>query len=203
MGRRRKQLEIPIQRRVHLFLRLYAALKANPYSQQTELSIAFSFGRNPDQHRIETNKPDQYVFESFMARFQQLIKNDDPVFLPKILNALPRHIDNAELRERLRKARQMWTAAEGVPSPIAPLVLGAFASGHNLARLYLHGGVFHSDPELSDIWDGLTANDQEFVMHAFRTYEGRVRDIIVELKKVIDEARGGGYLRDEALDTGV
>ena len=202
MGRRRKHRGIPIQRRVHLFLRLYAALKANPYSQRTQLRITFSGGRNPTQDRVETDKPDQYVFESFMARFQQLIKDDDPVFLPSILNELPRHIDSAELRERLFQARRLWKAAEGVPSPIAPLVLGPFASGHKLARLYLHGGIFHSDPELSDTWDALGPNDREFVIYAFMTYEGRVRDIIVELKKVIDEAREGGYLRDEPLDIG-
>src|ERR1700674_3082308 len=202
MSRGQRHREVPIQRRVHLFLRLYAALKANPYSQQAELSITFSYGRGAGQTRVETDKPDRYVFESFMARLQQLIKDGEPVFLPKILNDLPRRIDNPELRARLAKARQLWTAAEGVPSPIAPLVLGRFASGHNLARLYLHGGVFHSDPDLSDVWDGLTADDQEFVMHAFRSYEGRVRAIIVGLKEVIDEAREGGFLRDEPLDLG-
>ena len=69
MPGRRKTAGIAIQSRVHLFLRLYEKLKTNPYSQQAQLSITFAGGRDPTQDRVETNKPDQYVFESFMARF--------------------------------------------------------------------------------------------------------------------------------------
>jgi hypothetical protein len=68
----------------------------------------------------------------------------------------------------------------------APITLGYYASGRATARLYLNGGVFHSDPELSDVWDALSENGQTFVEHAFRMYESKVRLVLIELKLVID-----------------
>ena len=40
--RRKATADITIQQRVGLFLRLYAELKKEPYSQRTQMSITFS-----------------------------------------------------------------------------------------------------------------------------------------------------------------
>lgn len=113
---------------------------------------------------------------------------------------MSRVIDDPELRDRLGRAHVAWKAAQGLPSPIAVLSLGPYASGRDTARLYMNGGVFHSDPELSDVWDSIGADKQRFVEHMFRLYQGKVRLVFIELKQVIEAARGGGYLRDEPLD---
>jgi hypothetical protein len=78
--------------------------------------------------------------------------------------------------------------------------LGEFASGRATARLYLYGGVFHSDVRLSAIWDAIGPDQQRFVEYQFRQYEGRVRDVVIEVKKIIDEAHEAGVLRDRPLD---
>ena len=91
MVRRSKASQIPIQRRVHLFERLYADLKKEPYAQAIEMSISFSIGGDKDL--IETNVNRQEL-RSYLTGFRQLISDDDPVFLPRILRLLPRHIDD-------------------------------------------------------------------------------------------------------------
>jgi hypothetical protein len=60
--------------------------------------------------------------------------------------------------------------------------------------------VFHSDLRLSQVWDAIGPDQQRFVEYQFRQYEGRVRDVVIELKKVIDEAREANVLRDQPLD---
>ena len=197
MPRRSKQAEIPIQRRIHLFERLYADLKKEPYAQGGEISISFTLGGQHD--RIETNVNRQEL-RSYLTGFRQLISPDDPVFLPRILRLLPRHVDDAELRERLGRALDDWKAAQGFPSVFSEPMYGEWGSGRGTARLYLYGHVFHSDPDLSDRWDALGEDRQRFFEHAFRQYEGKVRLVFIELKRVIDAAREGGKLRDEPLD---
>jgi hypothetical protein len=65
--RGRKQAEITIQQRVHLFLRLYAELKKEPYSQGGAISISFKFG-GPNES-IETNTQRQ-EFRSYLVLFR-------------------------------------------------------------------------------------------------------------------------------------
>jgi hypothetical protein len=186
--------------RVHLFERLYAALKASAYNKRTEIGISFKFGPSDPDKAIEDDLPDHEEFVAFLARFQQLIKPNDEVYLPKLLGDLPRHIDNAELRERLHKTSDAFKAAQGVQSPLAALALGPFAAGEKVAKLYLHGGIFHSDPAMSEWWDRIGPNNQQMIQYEFRQYENRVRLVVIELKKVIDAAREGGHLRDKPLD---
>jgi len=101
---------------------------------------------------------------------------------------LPRHIDDEALRARLGIAMDQWKVANGITSPLAPMVLGEFAAGRDMARLYLNGGVFHSDLRLSAIWDRIGPDQQQFVEYQFRQYEGRVRLVVIELKKILDAA---------------
>jgi hypothetical protein len=194
--RRRTQDPTTIQQRVHLFLRLYAELKKEPYSQGGEISISFKLGGPNDS--IETNTQRQ-EFRSYVVLFRQLISESDNCYLESILRALPRHVDDAALRDRLGQAMDLWKAANGIPSQLAPFVMGEFASGRETARLYLNGGVFHSDLRLSGIWDAIGEDQQNFVEYQFRQYEGRVRNVVIELKKVIDEARAAGVLRDDPI----
>jgi hypothetical protein len=198
-ARRGRQSEITIQQKVHLFLRLYAELKKEPYSQGGEISISFKFG-GPGES-IVTNTQRQ-EFRSYLVLFRQLISPDDNVYLESILRLLPRHVDDPDLRGRLGVAMDRWKAANGIPSPLAVLSLGEFAAGRETARLYLYGGVFHSDLRLSGIWDVIGEDQQRFVEYQFRQYEGRVRDVVIEVKKVIDDAREAKVLRDQPLDFG-
>lgn len=192
-----KQVQTTIQQKVHLFLRLYAELKKEPYSQGGEISISFKFG-GPGEG-IETNTQRQ-EFRSYLVLFRQLISENDNCYLETILRVLPRHVDDATLRDRLGVAMDDWKAANGIPSPLAVLSLGEFAAGKETARLYLYGGVFHSDLRLSDVWDAIGEDQQRFIEYQFRQFEGKVRNVVIELKKVIDEAREAGVRRDEPLD---
>jgi hypothetical protein len=194
---RSKDGPITIQQRVGLFLRLYQELKKEPYSQGEEISISFSFG-GPN-HGIQTNTHRQ-EFRAYLVLFRQLINPSDNVYLGAILGALPRHVADLALRERLSRATRQWKAANGISSLLAPVVLGPFASGRALARLYLNGGVFHSDLRLSKVWDSAGPDQQRFIEYEFRQFEGRVRLVVIELKKVIDEASQAGVLREEPID---
>jgi len=199
---RRRSHAIPIQRRIHLFERLYADLKANePYAKGGEISISFTVSRDPDRDFIETNTNRQEL-RSYLTGFRQFISPDDPVYLGTILHVLPRHIDDVELRARLSRAMDAWKAALGIPSVFAPIALGPYAAGSETARLYLYGGVFHSDPDLSDVWDAIGPDQQRFIEYQFRQFEGKVRLVFIEVRQVIVAAREGGFLRDEPLDLG-
>lgn len=197
MTRRSPKAEIPIQQRIHLFERLYADMRDNePYSQVGSTSITFTFGGPGEGITTDVNRQE---LRSYLLAFRQLISDDDAVFLPRILRLLPRHVDDAELRDRLSRALDAWKAAQGFPSPLAQLSLGEYGTGRATARLYMYGGVFHSDPELSDVWDSLGPDRQRFIEHAFRQYDGKIRDVFIELKKVITAARERGFLREEPL----
>ena len=75
--RRKATADITIQQRVGLFLRLYAELKKEPYSQRTQMSITFSpAGTQTDTQREE--------FRSYLWAFRQLISPDDSAYLETI-----------------------------------------------------------------------------------------------------------------------
>ena len=200
MSRSQRVVEMPIRRRIELFERVYADLKANPYRQAQDAAITFNvFG---DHTEVSTNLDDEHVWISFLTGFRQMISSDDHSSLNHVLRELPPHIDDAGLRQRLREARRAWKAAQGVPSQFAPLVLGDFAAGRDLVRLYLYGGRLHTDPELSDHWQAMTPNERTFVKYQVRVYESKVRNVIVEVHKVINEALDKNVLTDEPLDLG-
>jgi hypothetical protein len=194
-----RKAKVRIQDRVGLFLRLYAELTKEPYAQGVEVSISFTFGGAGDS--IETNTQRQ-EFRSYLVLFRQLISPRDNVYLGTILGELPRHVDDQALRGRLSAATDGWEAANGIVLAFAPIALGPFASGRELARLYLYGGVFHSDLELSQIWDAAGVNQRALLEYRFRQFEGRIRLVYIELKKIIDEAREAGAMREEPLDLG-
>lgn len=195
--RRKAAASVTIQQRVGLFLRLYAELKKEPYAQGGEISITFTFGGPGDS--IETNTQRQ-EFRAYLVLFRQLINQDDNVYLGAILRQLPRHVDDVDLRARLSRASDAWKKANGVQSAIAQLALGEFAAGRETARLYLNGGVFHSDLRLSAVWDAFGPDQQRLIEYEFRQFEGRVRLAVIELKKVIDEARAASVLREDPID---
>jgi hypothetical protein len=117
--RRSNHAEPTIQQRVHLFLRLYAELKKEPYSQGGAISITFLFGGEGEGIQTDTQR----------QLFRQLISENDNVYLEAILRTLPRHVDDVAVRDRLGNAMDRWKAANGIPSQFAPFVLGEFASG--------------------------------------------------------------------------
>jgi hypothetical protein len=200
-NRRPPQTSLPIRRRVELFERVYADLKANPYGQAADIAITYSlYG---DHTEVSTNIDDEHVWVSYLTSFRQMISPDDHVCLDHMLRELPRHIDDAGLRLRLREARRAWKAAQGAYH-VAPYllgdVLGDFPCGRDLARLYLYGRIFHNDPELSDKWESLTPTYKTFVKHEFRIFDSRVRNVIIEVRKVIKEAEEKNVLIDEPLD---
>ena len=196
-NRRPRGTPVSIQQRVHLFLRLYDELKKEPYAKNGEISISFTIGGSGEA--ISTNTQRQ-EFRSYIVLFRQFISPDDNCYIDTILRRLPMHVDDSALRARLSAAMDQWKAANGIWSPLAPLSLGAFASGRATADLYLNGGVFHSDLHLSEVWDAVGPDKQRFIEYHFRQYEAKVRLVVIELKKVIDEAKAGGLLRDDPLD---
>jgi hypothetical protein len=184
--------------RVVLFERVYAQLKANPYGQAKDVTITFNvYG---DHTEVLTNLENEHEWESYLTRFRQLTLSDDHVALDHMLRELPRYVDDAGLRQRLGQAHDVWKAAQGVPSQLAPMVLGRFAPAKEMARLYLYGGIIHTDPELSDIWESMTPNEQTFVKHQFRLYESKVRNVIITVHEVIKEALAKGLFTEEPLD---
>lgn len=176
MVRKTKRPPIGIQHGVHLFERLYARLKASK-----QIAISLKFGASDADKAIEDDLPDHKEFVTYLVRFQQLITPNDEC-------------------DRLHRASDAFKAAQGVQSPLAAVALGPFAAGEALAKLYLHGGIFHSDPAMSEWWDRIGPNNQQTVQYEFRMYESRVRNVVIELKKVIAAARDGGHLRDQPLD---
>src|SRR5436190_8784943 len=114
MTRRSPKGEIAILRRIHLFERLYADMKENePYSQVGSTSITFTIGGPAEGITTDVNRQE---LRSYLLAFRQLISGDNPVFLPRLLRLLVRHVDDAELRERLGRALDAWKAAQGFPS---------------------------------------------------------------------------------------
>jgi hypothetical protein len=208
-NRRPPQTSLPIRRRIELFERVYADLKGNPYGQAADIAITYSL--YSDHTEVSTNIDDEHVWVSYLTSLRQMISPDDHVCLGHMLRELPRHIDDIDLRLRLREARRAWKAAQGVQSQVEPLaaltdfllapwVLADFTAGRDLARLYLYGRIFHNDPELSDKWESLPPNYKTFVKHQFRIFDSKVREVIIEVRKVIKEAEDKNVLSDDPLD---
>lgn len=195
---RRKSIKGPaIQHRIALFEALYEDVKANePHAQASHQTLTINIGPG---FEMKAELPNRQEFHSYLTKFRQFISPDEPTFIGYLFRNLPRHIDNPELRARLRTARKAWVAAEGVGW--LPLQLnGLLVTGRGVARLYLNGHVFHSDTELATAWHSMPLQLQQLVQYRFHMYEGEVRDALIELRMVIREAREGGYLRDEPLD---
>lgn len=209
-NRRPLQTSLPIRRRIELFERVYADLKANPYGQAADVAITYSV--YSDRIEVSINIEDEHAFVSYLTSFRQMISPDDEVCLHHMLRELPRHIDDAGLRLRLREARRAWKAAQGIQAQVEPLaaltdfllaprvVLADFPTARDLAGLYLNGRIFHNNPELSDKWESLPPQYKAFVKHQFRIFDSKVREVIIEVRKVISEAREKGVLTDDPLD---
>ena len=131
---------------------------------------------------------------AYLARFQQLIKPTTSANYRSSSVNCRATSTNAELRELLHRASDDFKAAQGVQSPLAAVAPGPFAAGSQLAKLYLHGGIFHGDAEMSEWWDRIGPNNRQMIQYEFRMYESRVRNVVVELKKVIEAGREGGRL---------
>src|SRR5207302_5837808 len=170
--RRPPQTSLSIRRRIELFERVYADLKANPYGQAADIAITYSlYG---DHTEVSTNIEDEHAFVAYLTSFRQMISPDDEVCLDHMLRELPRHINDIDLRLRLREARRAWKAAQGVPVQVEPfavltdfllapwVLLADFPTARDLARLYLNGRIFHNDPELSDKWESLPPQYKTF-----------------------------------------
>lgn len=194
---RRKPVQGPsIQHRVALFEALYEDIKANePHAQASQQTLTINVGPG---FEMKAELPNRQEFHSYLTKFRQFISPKESTFVGYLFRNLPRHIDDAELRARLRTARQAWVEAEG--AGWLPLRLnGRLVTGRGVARLYLNGHVFHSDPELATAWHSMPTQLQQLVQYRFHMYEGEVRDAFIELRKVIREAREAGVLRDEPL----
>src|SRR5205823_10802954 len=109
MSRRPAAVAMPIRRRIDLFERVYASLKANPYGQAQDVAITLNF--YADHTDVSTNFTNEYEWESYITRFRQLTLSDDPVSLDHMLRELPRHILDPGLRQRLATARSAWKTA--------------------------------------------------------------------------------------------
>jgi hypothetical protein len=196
---RRKQAGVSVRQRVYLFLRVYDAMKANPYGGEQKIIFRVTLG-GPEQG-AQLLGVDQQDFESYLTRFRQLISPRDNAYIGRLLRLVPRHIDDPGLRDRLSAARQMWDVAQGVPSPIAALSLGRFAAGTETARLYFYGvGIIHSDTDMVALWDALPESKRQLVAWAFHQYEAKVRRVANDLHHILREASEGGHWRDEPLD---
>lgn len=199
MARRRKDPPLSIRHRTYLFLRVYEAMKANPYGREQKIVFRVSLGGPAEG--AEVVGVDQQDFESYLTRFRQLISPGDHVYLDDLLRLLPRHMDDEGLRGRLASARAAWKLAQGVPSQVALLSLGSFAAGHETARLYLYGsGIFHSDPALVALWDRLPEHKRQLVAWSFHQYEGKVRRVANDLHHILREAVEAGMWRDDPID---
>jgi hypothetical protein len=200
MARRRKHPPPTMHNRVVLFLRLYEQMKANPFGREQKITLRVTFG-GPEQG-AEVLGVDKHPFESYLARFRQLIMPGDPVYLGVLLSLLPGHVADDGLRQRLAAARHEWKAAQGViVSKYAPMMLGRSAAGYEVARLYLYGsGLMHSDPELAPIWERLDEMKRQLITWQFHHYEARVRKVANDLHHILREAAKGGHWRDDPID---
>lgn len=188
------ELEIPIADRARLFLRLYHDLQETPYSQLTELALTIHVKTGAT--RITTDIPNRHEFESYLARFRQLILKGEACYLGALLELLPRHIADRDLRARLKAISVMWRAANEAAPPSQPTQTGVlqFDTRNDLVELVLYGGLFHSNPRLADVWDAIGDNERNAALHGLRTYESDVRAVAHKVKEVIEIAMARGLL---------
>lgn len=200
MARRaRKDPPISLRHRVALFLRLYEGMKQTPFGGAQRIVFRVTYG-GPDEG-AEVLGVDQQHLEAYLTRFRQLVQPGDHAYLGDLLRLLPGHVADDGLRQRLADARRAWKGAQGVPSPIAALVLGPFAPGSETWRLYLHGlGLFHTDPRLALLWDRLPEHRRQLVKWSFLQYESKVRRVATDLHHIIRETEEGGHWRDDLID---
>jgi len=176
--------------RVVMFMRLYDRLRDEPYPKDTVIEWSMSVGRDGAKTDINT---DPTEWKSYLVLFRQLISPRDSLYLAPLRRDLGPCIKHHELRRRLACARRAWLDAHK-PSFPAVLTLGEYGYPKKMNRLYLYGGLFHSDPKMSEVWARLDPGTQKTIEWAFRNYEGKVRQVVVNLRSIVNESGEKGVL---------
>lgn len=143
--------------------------------------------------------PDREQWRSYLIQFRQFLNTNDPPHVGTLLRQVPRYIDDAVLRDRVGQAHALWREAQGPGWPQFELD-GEVLTGAEVATLYLNGGMFHSDPELTARWNALSPQYRDVYQYKLMFFVNDVRTAVVALRDVLREARAGGQLRREPLD---
>lgn len=143
--------------------------------------------------------PDREQLRSYLIQFRQFLNANDPTHVGALLRQVPRYLDDGVLRDRVQQAHAKWQEAQGPGWPRFELD-GQVLTGADVARLYLNGGMFHSDPELTLRWNALSPQYRDLYQYKFMFFVNEVRTAVVALRDVLREARAGGHLLDEPLE---
>jgi len=146
--------------------------------------------------------PNREQLRSYLIQFRQFLNENDPTHVGALLRQAPRYLDDAGLRDRVQEAHAMWQEAQGPGWPRFELD-GKVLTGADVAKLYLYGGMFHSDPELTARWNALSPEYRDVYQYKFMFFVNEVRAAVVALRDVLRDARAGGHLRGEPLELSI
>lgn len=199
--RRARPREISIRDRATLFLRLHEALEQEPYAHIASISLTITVGPAGSGASVRTDIPVRTEFNSYLIGFRQLVSEGDEAHLGYLVRALPRHIDDAQLRERLDEARAKWKFANRRLSGPDGVVLDGVRvqTRKDLVDLFLYSGRFHSRLELSQAWELLSENNKQLVTYIFRNFIDDVRRVRHLIADVLSQAMAADKFRDDPI----
>jgi hypothetical protein len=130
--------------RLQLFAQMTEELRASRL-MQSRPDIGLTINWNPEEGmQTEVQQPDEEELRSFLMTFRKFFSEGEDVHFNAICNIAERRLEDDELRERLRAARELWKYAmrEG---PVGVTADDRVISPEHVLDLFINGWYFHND----------------------------------------------------------
>lgn len=138
-----------------LFKQKLADLLASPVvaSPKPELfsKLHVVMGDNP-KITSEFAGHDKYIFDSFVLTFRQLTMKDEEVRIDNVCKIVVDYCDREDLKDIVRDAKQQWDDIWNGPPAIKFEIEGKSYSNRKIVKLWMYGGVFHTDIDKAVLW---------------------------------------------------
>ena len=144
-------------------------------------SVRITIRLTPEGLAPTVDGPDEEVVESYLPTLRKFYADDEPTFVPSILNLMSRQVAYEPFRKEVADVRAYWKTVTRTPgdNQLSIRVRRRRLSPGAFLDLWLNGEVFHSD---QDKRQELAELKRVFGVAVF----GFVVDGVMELTKVVN-----------------
>lgn len=135
---------------------------------------------------VERDVGDEEDVRSLMLEVRQFVSDGEQLHYPAIANILERRLDDDELHAANRENRVRWKQA--VVGQMGFSFNGTSFDALGLFRLYIYGGIFHSDAEKVKTWQLLAEPSQSLALVTINRFLVDVLRVVHATGNIIEKA---------------